>query len=46
MSGGVIPDRGYYTMRAADSKARIGELDEEFVWERSIGDAFPFGNKV
>ncbi|UCH98045.1 MAG: DEAD/DEAH box helicase, partial [Candidatus Aminicenantes bacterium] len=33
-SGGVIPDRGYYNMRVADTKAKIGELDEEFVWER------------
>jgi len=46
MSGGVIPDRGYYNLRVADSKARIGELDEEFVWERSLGDAFPFGNQI
>ena len=45
-SGGVIPDRGYYNMRVADSKAKIGELDEEFVWERSLGDAFPFGNQI
>ncbi len=46
LSGGVIPDRGYYNLRLADSKARIGELDEEFVWERSPGDAFPFGNQI
>jgi ATP-dependent Lhr-like helicase len=45
-SGGVIPDRGYYNMRIADTKAKIGELDEEFVWERSLGDAFPFGNQI
>ncbi|MBN1292824.1 MAG: DEAD/DEAH box helicase [Candidatus Latescibacteria bacterium] len=46
MSGGVIPDRGYYNLRVAESKAKIGELDEEFVWERSLGDAFPFGNQI
>lgn len=45
-SGGVIPDRGYYNMRAVDTKAKIGELDEEFVWERSLGDTFPFGNQI
>jgi ATP-dependent Lhr-like helicase len=45
-SGGVIPDRGYFNMRVADTKAKIGELDEEFVWERSLGDAFPFGNQI
>jgi len=46
LSGGVIPDRGYYNMRLADTKAKIGELDEEFVWERTLGDAFPFGNQI
>ena len=45
-SGGVIPDRGYFTLRTADSKAKLGELDEEFVWERSIGDVFPMGNRL
>ena len=46
LSGGVIPDRGYFNLRDADTKAKIGELDEEFVWERSLGDAFPFGNRI
>ncbi|MBN1646444.1 MAG: DEAD/DEAH box helicase [Spirochaetales bacterium] len=45
-SGGTIPDRGYYNLRAADSKAKIGELDEEFVWERHIGDVFTLGTQV
>src|SRR5271157_1381913 len=43
IGGGTIPDRGYFSMRAADSKALIGELDEEFVWERALGDTFIFG---
>ncbi len=46
MSGGTIPDRGYYNLRHADSKARIGELDEEFVWERSLGDTFTLGTQT
>ena len=46
LSGGVIPDRGYFNLRVADTKAKIGELDEEFVWERSLGEAFPFGNQA
>jgi len=46
LSGGVIPDRGYFNLRVAGSKAKIGELDEEFVWERSLGDAFPLGNQI
>ena len=43
LAGGTIPDRGYYTLRTHDSKATIGELDEEFVWERSVGDSFTLG---
>jgi ATP-dependent helicase Lhr and Lhr-like helicase len=46
MSGGTIPDRGYYTMRLEGVGSRIGELDEEFVWERSVGDAFTLGTQV
>ena len=42
-SGGVIPDRGYFTLRHADSNARIGDLDEEFVWEAKIGQIFALG---
>ncbi len=42
-SGGTIPDRGYFTLRHHGSGARIGELDEEFVWERKPGETFPLG---
>ena len=42
--GGTIPDRGYYALRTEDG-ARLGELDEEFVWERSAGDVFTFGTQ-
>ncbi|GHV72101.1 DEAD/DEAH box helicase [Spirochaetia bacterium] len=44
MSGGVITNRGYYSMRLADG-TKIGELDEEFVWERRLGDSFDFGSR-
>ncbi len=43
LSGGTIPDRGYFHLRVADSGAQLGELDEEFVWERAIGDTFTLG---
>ncbi|MDR0877147.1 MAG: DEAD/DEAH box helicase [Treponema sp.] len=43
-SGGVIANRGLYSLRIADG-AKIGELDEEFVWERRIGDCFDFGSR-
>lgn len=42
-AGGVIPDRGYFTIRVSGQGSRIGELDEEFVWERHIGDEFSIG---
>jgi ATP-dependent Lhr-like helicase len=42
-SGGVIPDRGYFQLRHQETRARIGELDEEFVWEASVGDVFSLG---
>jgi len=45
-SGGVIPDRGYYDLRTHDGKVKIGELDEEFVWERNPGESFTLGNQV
>jgi len=41
--GGTIPDRGYYHLRRAGSGSKIGELDEEFVWERRLGDQFTLG---
>ncbi len=44
-AGGTIPDRGYYQLRHAESGALIGELDEEFVWEATIGQAFTLGTQ-
>ena len=44
-SGGTIPDRGYYTLRHAENGAAIGELDEEFVWESSVGQTFTLGTQ-
>ncbi|MCG8402617.1 MAG: DEAD/DEAH box helicase [Firmicutes bacterium] len=46
MGGGTIPDRGYYDLRQLDTKAKIGELDEEFVWERNVGENFMLGNRI
>lgn len=44
MNGGTIPDRGYYTVYLADSNVRLGEMEEEFVFESKIGDVFFLGN--
>ncbi|MEN6475420.1 MAG: DEAD/DEAH box helicase [Syntrophaceae bacterium] len=46
LSGGTIPERGYFDLRLEGTRAKIGELDEEFVWERRIGDTFPLGAQV
>ena len=45
ISGGTIPDRGLYTVILAD-KTRLGELDEEFVHESRVGDAFQLGSST
>jgi ATP-dependent helicase Lhr and Lhr-like helicase len=45
-SGGTIPERGYFDLRLKDTHAKIGELDEEFVWERSLGETFTLGTQL
>jgi ATP-dependent Lhr-like helicase len=44
-SGGTIPDRGLYGVFLAGSEppARVGELDEEMVFESREGDVFLLG---
>jgi len=41
-SGGTIPDRGLYQVVMAGS-GRVGELDEEMVYESRVGDVFTLG---
>ena len=41
-AGGTIPDRGLYPAFLRDG-TRVGELDEEFVYEARIGDKFLLG---
>ncbi len=45
-SGGTIPDRGTYSMVLADRRTKVGELDEEFVFESRAGDTFLLGSQV
>ncbi|MBO6556226.1 MAG: DEAD/DEAH box helicase [Pseudomonadales bacterium] len=45
LSGGVIPDRGYFQLRHETDNAKIGELDEEFVWEARVGQVFSLGTQ-
>ncbi|MDO4740911.1 MAG: DEAD/DEAH box helicase, partial [Eubacteriales bacterium] len=41
-SGGTIPDRGWYSVLLAEGR-KLGELDEEFVFEARLGDKFLLG---
>ncbi len=43
LNGGAIPDTGQYVMVLEDGTTRIGELDEEFVFERRLGETFILG---
>jgi len=45
ISGGTIPDRGYFQLRHHETNARIGELDEEYVWEAKIGQIATVGTQ-
>ena len=45
-SGGTIPDRGLFgvfLVGGATTGARVGELDEEMVYESRVGDVFTLG---
>jgi ATP-dependent Lhr-like helicase len=42
-SGGTIPDRGLYGVFTADGGTRVGELDEEMVYESRRGEVFLLG---
>jgi ATP-dependent Lhr-like helicase len=46
-SGGTIPDRGYYGVYLqGNDGVRLGELDEEFVYERRLNERFVLGTSV
>ncbi len=42
-NGGAIPDTGQYPLVLADGRTRLGELDEEFVFERREGETILLG---
>ena len=42
-SGGTIPDRGLFTV-VTPGGGRVGELDEEMVYESRVGDTFLLGS--
>lgn len=41
-AGGTIPDRGMFTVRS-ESGVKLGEVEEEFVFESRVGDKFLLG---
>jgi ATP-dependent Lhr-like helicase len=45
VNGGTIPDTGQYAAYTITG-VRIGELDEEFVYERRLGDTFLLGTNA
>ncbi len=45
VNGGTIPDTGQYGAYLADG-TRLGELDEEFIYERRVGDTFLLGTNA
>ncbi|HTU23187.1 MAG TPA: DEAD/DEAH box helicase [Gemmataceae bacterium] len=45
VNGGTIPDTGQYAAYTSNG-ARIGELDEEFIYERRVGDTFLLGTNA
>ncbi|HKW72035.1 MAG TPA: DEAD/DEAH box helicase [Candidatus Dormibacteraeota bacterium] len=40
---GTIPDRGLFTVNLAEDGRRVGELDEEMVYETRVGETFILG---
>lgn len=46
VNGGTIPDTGMYPTYIDGTDVRIGELDEEFIYERRIGDVFLLGTQA
>lgn len=45
-NGGTITDRGSFGAYLSDGKTRLGELDEEFVYETRVGDTLMLGAQV
>jgi len=46
IGGGAIPDTGQYPLYLGEGGPRLGELDEEFVLERRVGETFVLGTST
>ncbi len=43
VGGGTIPESGHFPVYLGEGGPRLGELDEEFVLERRVGETFTLG---
>lgn len=46
VGGGTIPDMGTYPVHLGAGGPRLGELDEEFIHERRVGETFVLGTST
>lgn len=46
LNGGSIPESGQYPVYLQDGMVRLGELEEEFVYEARLGDNFQLGTNT
>ncbi|MEN6315228.1 MAG: DEAD/DEAH box helicase [Clostridiaceae bacterium] len=46
MNSGTIPDKGNYSVYMNDTGIKVGELQEEFVFESRLGERFFLGSTV
>ena len=44
MNGGTIPDRGYFGVFLENTNVKLGEVEEEFVFESRVSEVFFLGN--
>ena len=45
-NAGTIADRGAFGAYLSDGRTKVGELDEEFIFERREGDLFTLGSRT
>lgn len=46
MNSGTIPNKGNYAVYLRDTGMKLGELQEEFIFESKLGDRFYLGSSV
>lgn len=46
LGAGTIPDKGNYAVYEKGTNLRVGELDEEFVFETRVGERFFLGSSI